>query len=501
MNKNKQIIVDLIATKPKHYAKMVKGNAELNQWVVDNCVIQTDSYAEMIYNAVTNRANICPAGNTYKFKSINDDYAFCGPAGKCACAKASVSAKVALTKSAHTSDQKSATQKKRVSTTLSKYGVTNNAQTKTATAARAEYFGNLIRKPKTIKTSAYTKLSIKFKQVANIEFITTEEQYVGVSNHIHYAFKCGTCDTLFNDYIDNGHTPVCKHCNPAVPTYVSNQEVEVFNFVKLIVGVKTVIQSDRSIIAPYELDIVIPELKIAIEYCGLYWHSEMHKSDPKYHVKKMQLCNAAGYRLITIFEDEWLLKTDIVKNRLVHILNVSTDKIYARQTVIKQLAYAEAKKFVNENHIQGHTIFKYGYGAYYKDVLVAVMTFGTPRYVTTGGYELLRFCSNKAVIGGASKLLAHFVKTMSPSMLISYCDLRWGNGNLYKTLGFVEQPVTGPGYCYTDFINRFHRSNFTKQKLVSNGADASLTEVEIMRSKKMYKIWDCGNKKYLLDLS
>ncbi|NDB85961.1 MAG: tandem-95 repeat protein, partial [Alphaproteobacteria bacterium] len=63
-------------------------------------------------------------------------------------------------------------------------------------------------------------------------------------------------------------------------------------------------QSDKKIIAPYELDIVIPSKKLAIEYCGLFWHSEYNRPDPNYHANKLKLCGQQGYRLITIFEDE-----------------------------------------------------------------------------------------------------------------------------------------------------------------------------------------------------
>lgn len=65
-----------------------------------------------------------------------------------------------------------------------------------------------------------------------------------------------------------------------------------------------IIRNDRSLLDNLELDIYIESEKLAIEYCGIYWHSEKFK-DKKYHINKLQRCEALGIRLITIFEDEW----------------------------------------------------------------------------------------------------------------------------------------------------------------------------------------------------
>ena len=75
------------------------------------------------------------------------------------------------------------------------------------------------------------------------------------------------------------------------------------------------IENDRELIAPYELDIVIPEIKLSIEFNGVYWHSCFYK-DKNYHLIKTELCEKFGYRLIHIFEDEW---NEITKEKLKQI--------------------------------------------------------------------------------------------------------------------------------------------------------------------------------------
>jgi G:T-mismatch repair DNA endonuclease (very short patch repair protein) len=75
------------------------------------------------------------------------------------------------------------------------------------------------------------------------------------------------------------------------------------------------ITNDRSIIKPLELDIYIPDLKLAIEYNGSYWHSYhpikgtvLKQNDLNYstyrHQAKTIACLEQGIRLLHIYEDE-----------------------------------------------------------------------------------------------------------------------------------------------------------------------------------------------------
>lgn len=491
----KEKILQLIKDKPKHFAKMVKNNSDLMQWVMNNTCVSSNNISELIYSALNGQDNICTYGKIKKFNSINEGYRFCGHASNCICAAASVKEKVSITKNNYSDLKRNQINEKRKTTTIKKYGVINNAQTTKAKLKHAEYYSLLPRKIKKPKLSSFQRLNEKYKKTANIIFVTDENEYKGVSNQAYYKFNCLTCGTGFNDYIDNGHIPKCKICNPYVPSYTSKQETEVFDYVQSLLGCK-VKQSDKSIINPYELDIVIAEHKVAIEYCGLYWHSEAYKLDKNYHLKKLRLCNEKGYRLITIFEDEWLQSKEIVKSRLKNILGAD-QKIYARKCQVKKITINEAKQFIEQHHIQGHAIAKIAYGCFFENTLVAVMTFGVPRYDKKIEYELIRYCSSATVVGGAGKLFAAFCKEFTPKSVISYCDMRWGNGNLYKKLQFVQDgDIRGPGYHYTDFTKRYHRSRFTKKKIATT-ENNSKTEHQIMRDRSMYRIWDCGQTKWI----
>ena len=492
----KQRILELITSKPKHFSKIIKKDFELLNWVNENTKIISSNFSETVYSAIHGTDNICYLGNVKKFNSINEGYRFCGSANKCKCAAKSVADKVSVSKNLYTIEKKATINQKRLKTTLAKYGVTNNGQTTTAKNNHANYYASIPRKEKKVKLTAFQKLNIKFKNLCKVEFTIFESQYLGVSNQIYYKFKCLVCNNNFDDYIDNGHLPKCKICHPYIPVYTSNQETEIYNYIKTICE-DEVQQSNRNIINPYELDIVIPRLKIAVEYCGLYWHSEANKLDNNYHLNKLQLCNLKGYRLVTIFEDEWTETPDIVKNRLKSILGKDS-KIFARKCIVKRIPMTLAKDFIQQNHIQGNAIAKLAYGCYYNNKLVAVMTFGKPRYDKTADYELIRYCSVGTIVGGAGKLFSAFLKEHQPKKVISYCDMRWGTGNLYAKLNFIQSPnKLKSSYWYTDFIKRYHRSKFTKKTIVKSQEDNEKTEYVLMREKNMYRIWDCGQTKWI----
>jgi hypothetical protein len=129
------------------------------------------------------------------------------------------------------------------------------------------------------------------------------------------------------------------------------------------------------------------------------------------------------------------------------------------------------------------------------------MTFGKGR-IALGGksnqYELLRFCNkiNTIVIGGADKLLKHFIKIYQPKEIISYADRRWSSGDLYEKLEFTKTHVSQPNYWYIVNNRREYRFGYRKSMLIKKGFDANKTEHQIMFDRKIYRIYDCGTIAY-----
>lgn len=261
------------------------------------------------------------------------------------------------------------------------------------------------------------------------------------------------------------------------------------------------IERDRHLISPYELDILSENKKLAIEYCGLYWHSELAGKDKKYHLNKLDMCTKKGYNLITVFEDEWVNKREIVESRLLNLLGSKDLKtIYARKCVIKEITPSEARVFCEQNHLQGYTGSRIKLGAYYNGELVSVMTFAKPSISKgsnpneLGTWELSRFCSklNYRVIGIASKLLKHFERNYDWNRIFSYADRRWSTGNVYEKIGFNLVGNTKPNYWYFKKANRVHRFSLRKKP----EEPKNTTEWILRQAEGWNRIWDCGNLKY-----
>lgn len=295
-----------------------------------------------------------------------------------------------------------------------------------------------------------------------------------------------------NIFSHNRRCPIC-----ADSTKVSKGEVEVLEYIKSILPNNTWIeQNDRNILGGKELDIVLPDLGIAIEYNGNYWHSDEMVGENKHNNKFIEVENF-GYRLITITDEEWLTKQEIVKSRLNTIFNLNK-VIYARKCKIKEISYANLSSFCNINHIQGSTVSSINLGLYNTGTLVAVMSFSKSRYTKEYEYELIRYCSsiNVSVIGGASKLFKYFERKYSPISIISYSDRRWNTGNLYIKLGFILKNISAPNYRYIKGMKSYNRQKFMKHKLKELFPDIyseNKTEKEIMREAGYHRVYDCGN--------
>jgi hypothetical protein len=283
----------------------------------------------------------------------------------------------------------------------------------------------------------------------------------------------------------------------------SSGELEVLDYIKSIVNCE-VISGDRLVINPLELDIYIPDKKLAIEFNGIYYHSWNVNKNKNYHKNKTDRCRNNDIHLFHIFEDQWRNKNLIVKSMIKSKLGKLDHRIYARKCEIKEVSSRDSSIFLDKSHLQGRTSTSYRIGLYYEDDLVSLMTFTKK---DDNKYILTRFCSklDTNVIGGFSRLLKHFERLYNPKSLISYANRRWSRGNVYEVNGFEFVNATPPNYFY------FHESNgsllesrikYQKHKLKDklSNFDETLTETENMYNNGYRKIYDCGNKLYIKKL-
>lgn len=290
---------------------------------------------------------------------------------------------------------------------------------------------------------------------------------------------------LFEEYAQTNHSKGTSNAEQALYKYIKSIYPGEVNK-----NVKSVLKDESG--KYYEIDIYIPELKIGIEYNGLYWHSELQK--PKeYHFNKSKIADSLGIRLINIYEDEWedLASRTKIQTLLKISLGLVEQRIHARKCEIKEITNAEAQPFNEANHLQGHRNAQITYGLFYQDKLVQLMSFSKTRYnrnlKTDDSWEIIRGCpgSNNIVVGGVSKLLQHFIKENNPASIFSYCDFNKFNGASYEKAGMAFEGFTGPDMTWWIGDKRVSRQPKKHAEL---------------KQQATCRIFGSGSKKYRLDI-
>lgn len=384
-------------------------------------------------------------------------------------------------------------------TSLEKYGVSHPWMNKNIHQKTIEFFY------KSYKERIESKIdSNKFKFIGFKKDISTK-----------VSFLCKTCNTNFDIltyqfyYRINSKVSICTNCYP-IAENSSISQIELYNFIKTNYSGEILLNC-KNIITPYEIDIYLPDLKIGFEFNGVWWHSDKFKGE-NYHLKKYELSNSIDISLISIWEDDWNTKREICESFILNKLGKTPKKIFARKCKVKNISYMESMKFLNDNHLQGDCKSSIRLGLYFENTLVSIMTFSKLRLPLQkleknrnkkGCFELTRFCNktNTNVVGGASKLLTHFIESYKPSEIETYSDNLISNGNLYKIMGFGYKHTSKPGYWYVIDGIRHHRFNWRKQKLVKLGYNKDKSEEEIMSELGYYRIYNAGNKKWILEIT
>jgi hypothetical protein len=169
---------------------------------------------------------------------------------------------------------------------------------------------------------------------------------------------------------------------------------------------------------------------------------------------------------------------------------------------VLEITSTDAEKFLNTNHIQGFVGSTKHLAAFYKGMIVAVMSFTDEKY---GAWNLTRFATLNGYIcqGIGGKLFKSFIDRFKPLAVRSFADRRWTinpTDNLYTKLGFKYEYTTSPGYHYAngDSYKRIRREKFKKDKLIKKyGLQDGMTEMEMAKELGYGRIWDCGLFKYV----
>jgi len=319
----------------------------------------------------------------------------------------------------------------------------------------------------------------------------------GMNKQVWWLGSCGHewAATVVNRASHGSGCPMCVY-------HISKAELELHDFI-VSLNVGDVVQSDKSILSGRELDIYIPSRNLAIEFNGLYWHSEKRGKDKFYHYDKWLACKEQGIQLIQVWEDDWSKNSELLKSMISHKLGISSkEKIAGRKTKGRLITNVEAKEFLVANHLQGYRNSSKHYGLFSKDKLVSILS------VTLTSdkkeMEIIRFASSAVVVGGFSKLLKFALKdNIEVSMVKTYSHNDYATGGVYAANGFRSEHEGTPGYSYVVDAERVHRLNFMKAKFKSNKSllyQEDLSERELADLNGLDRIWDSGSSLWIMEL-
>lgn len=314
----------------------------------------------------------------------------------------------------------------------------------------------------------------------------TSESFIERANQVHHGkymyrllpmknlhekitIKCpmhGDFQQIAQDHLNGHGCPICGKQN-------SFAEEEINTFL-LSLGEKTEIHT-RNVIPPYELDIYIPNRKIAIEYNGLRWHSEHFKEDKDYHLTKTEMCETQDITLVQIFEDEWLYHTEAVKSFIKSALN---KEILSNNFEVKSVDKEQARVFLEKYNIKGFQPSELFLGYFEKNVIRAVL-----------GIELDWKCSiNTFATDGLNQnvfeiLFKHLITRNEIQYLDFVVDRRFpAICQILEANNFKLEETLPPSHSYVD--------ENKNQRFDSQNESQTF-------GFNLYRIWDCGYLRYI----
>jgi hypothetical protein len=333
------------------------------------------------------------------------------------------------------------------------------------------------------------KDNIRFKSF--IDSIVTSNQYKHrhqIAEHLNLSYSY--LNAIFREYgMQNEYL--------TLGTSISFKEQEVFEYVQSL-GF-TIKRSDRTILDGKEIDILIEQKKLGIEFNGLYYHSEYSGGkDSRYHLDKTELCELKGYQLLHIFENEWndSSKNKIWKSIIKSKLGLITNRIFARKCTVVELTPKESRKFFDANHLSGFVGASLHVGLYYNDTLVSAISYGKSRF-SNNENEIYRFASllDYQVVGALGKLISKIPN----DNLVSFADRRISGVDSAYSKFFNFKHKVGPNWWGIESGNLKHRMSYTKKNvkmLLGELYDENLSVKDNMFANKIDIIHDCGNWKF-----
>ena len=320
------------------------------------------------------------------------------------------------------------------------------------------------------------------------------------------------------------------HPNPH-PKTAKRSQTRLTKMVQALVPGSTVLSDDRTVLpSTKELDIVVPDHHLAIEFNGIFSHSEQAvfetHSKPlphSYHAEKTREAREQDYQLVHVWEDDWLHRRELVMRACAHKLHavdrlpeilpdinpLACERLYARKLTVRTVPGDIARRFWQDNHLQGPVNCSVNIGLYDQNgILRALLGVGRKNHgsrvsLPDGTWDIQRYATLGIIVGGFTRLLAHAETLLPVHTWTSWSDNDISDGGMYLAAGFTPDKRQGASYSYvgrTTRWERVHRSTYTKQRFIDDpdlAYEPGQTEHEAALANRLYRIYDAGKTRWI----
>jgi len=315
------------------------------------------------------------------------------------------------------------------------------------------------------------------------------------------------------------------------PKTAKRYQMRLTEMVQALVPGSTVLSDDHTVLpSGKELDIVVPDHHLAIEFKDIFSHSEQavfeRRAKPRphgYHAAKTHEARERGYQLVHVWEDDWLHRRELVLRALAHRLHavdrlpgvlpdinpLACQRLYARNLTVKLVHGGVARRFWQDNHLQGPVHCTLNVGLYDQNgVLRALLGVGRKNHgsrisLPKGTWDIQRYATLGVIVGGFTKLLAYAETLIPVDTWTSWSDNDISDGGMYQAAGFTVDKRQAPSYSYVGRKTkweRVHRSTYTKQRFISDPDlvyKSKQTEHEAALANRLYRIYDAGKTRWV----
>lgn len=317
--------------------------------------------------------------------------------------------------------------------------------------------------------------------------------------------------------------PMCYKSKRSAP------EIQLLQVIQALLPDEEILTSRRDILGDgRELDIVIPGRGVAVEFNGVYWHSDAVLESNNYHRSKTQIAHEKGYHLIHVWEDDWFDRRELVLRAIAHRLGVTehldrvlpdtdhtlTERVAARTLTPTVIDGTRARAFWQANHLQGPVGSPHYFGLVDNtDAIRALLGVGGTNHgsratAAPGVWDVQRYATRGIVAGGFTRLLAYAQRQLQVQGLpvttwTSYSDDDISDGGMYHTAGFTVDRRQAPSYWYIGGRTgwrRVHRAQYMKQRFVT---DPDLiyhdgwTEKQAAHANGLHRVYDAGKTRWV----